>query len=334
MLKSPITPGQFNGRQKQYTAFIYNVKKINTTPLLKFLKRKYHDHLQVIVEPKYDGLYLQISKKGNEIKIYSDQGNELTHQIDPQIIKALTRVPSQDLVAEGELESYIKGVHQPRGVTIGLTHGIKFTRSKAHTVLTLFDLLYKNKDISNLPTLKRLNELYKLNLPHKISPIHTSLNLVPYIKALNYVTLTKAIHKFTQISHFEGVILKDLNQTARHLHFIKFKKYIEFTLQVIKIIPTHTPHVYNYDLAAFDSHGKLIKIARSHNSRLKLNVGDSVIVACFNVSLYLDKNEKFQKVQLYSTTIQSTTTASPNTIKTIIKTAKIYSILEIHKVVF
>ena len=331
MLAKKITPGKFNGRQHDYVAFIFNVKKVNTRELLSFMRKKYGAQPDFIVEPKYDGLYIQISKEGNSIKAYSDQGNPL--QLPDPIIEALKKLPCDDLVAEGELETYVNKKHQPRGITIGLIHRRKKTRNNVHAVLTLFDCLYiDNKDISHQTTLERLEELKSLPIPSELTPIDTPLNRVPYERARSLSEIDRSVRKFCRIRHFEGAILKPTKQDAHNLTFIKFKRYIEFALKVINRIPTKTKGVYNYDLGAINEKGDLELVGRSHNSELYLNKGDVVAVACYNVSVYIDNTGKRVRVRLYSSTIQNKTTAPVNTIKTILQTAKSYNMLEIHKI--
>jgi len=333
MLTSQIQPNRFNGRRHKYTAFIFNVKKINTSKLLSYLKKRFARNFDFIIEPKYDGLYVQISKLGSKIKIYSDQGNELTSNVDERIIEALQNLDCQSLVAEGELETYLNKKHQPRGITIGLIHKKEKLTQKYHMVLTLFDCLYLDgKDLSSKNTLERLKALSTLHLKSQISPLDIFLNQVPYARATSLASLNKIIRSFCKIKHFEGVIIKPTSQSAKTLTFIKFKRYIEFALQVIKKIPTKTPSVYNYDVGALNEKGRLELVARTHNSRLSLSPGTKVAVAAYNVSLYVDQTGKRIRVRLYSSTIQNETNAPVNTIKTIIKTAKDYHVLEIHKI--
>jgi len=331
MLAREIRPGKFNGRRHEYVAFVFHVKEVNTKDLINFIRKKYGSTPDFIIEPKYDGLYIQISKDGNTVKAFSDQGNRL--RLPPTIAQSIKALPCSTLVAEGELETYINQRHQPRGVTIGLMHKKEKPIGKLHPVLTLFDCLYINgKDFSTKTTLERLKALESLKLPSKITPTDIFLNRVPYQRARSLDEIDRSVRKFCRIKHFEGAILKKTSQTAHNLEFIKFKRYIEFALRIANKIPTKTKGVYNYDLAALNEAGKYEIVGRSFNSALSLKEGDTAAVACFNVSIYLDKTGKRIRVRLYSSTIQNKTTAAVNTIKTILETARSYNMLEVHKI--
>ena len=331
MLKAEISPTRFNGRRHVYDAFIFDVRKpIRTTDVYKYLQRR--GIKDVIVEPKYDGLYVQVAKDGSEVRVWSDLGNNLTTNISSKIVEKVKQLPCKTLVAEGELELFINGKHEARGLITGLIHRRKRNLPPGvHEVVTLFDCLYLNGvDISTKNTQERLNSLKTLKLPQLLTPSRVPLNMVPYWRVKNPTSLQAVAKKICRLRHFEGVIIKPTNQTARNLRFIKFKKYIEFALSVLKRIPTRTRGVYNYDLGALTHEGKLIKVARSYNTRLRLTPGDHAAVACFNVSAYM-KDGKIKRVHLYAPKIQTKTTAPVNSVDTIIKTAKAFGVLEMHR---
>ena len=331
VLKTEISPSKFNGRRHVYTAFIYNIKKpIQTIDIYNYLQKK--GIKDVIVEPKYDGLYVQVAKDGSEVRVWSDLGNDLTANISSKIVEKVKQLSCKTLVAEGELELFINGKHEARGLITGLIHRRKRNLSpRVHEVVTLFDCLYLNGvDISTKNTQERLNSLKTLRLPQLLTPIKVPLNMVPYWRVKNPTSLQAVAKKICKLRHFEGIIIKPTNQTAHNLKFIKFKKYIEFALSVLKRIPTRTRGVYNYDLGALTREGKLIKVARSYNTRLRLTPGDHAAVACFNVSAYMEDG-KIKRVHLYAPKIQTKTTAPVNSVDIIVKTAKAFGVLEMHR---
>jgi len=331
VIKAEITPTRFNGRRHVYDAFIFDIRKpIRTTDVYNYLQKK--NIKDAIVEPKYDGLYVQVAKDGNKVHVWSDLGNDLTTSVSSKIVEGVKRLPCRTLVAEGELELFINGKHEARGLITGLIHRRRRNLPPGvHEVVTLFDCLYLNgADISTKNTQERLDSLKTLKLPQLLAPAKVSLNMVPYWRVKNPTALQAVAKKICRLRHFEGVIIKPTNQTARNLRFIKFKKYIEFALSVLKRIPTKTRGVYNYDLGALTHERKLIKVARSYNTRLRLTPGDHAAVACFNVSAYMEDG-KIKRVHLYAPKIQTKTTAPVNSVDTIIKTAKTFGVLEMHR---
>ena len=60
---------------------------------------------EFFIEPKYDGVRAQIHKSGEEVKIFTDEGKRIEHQL-PRLVKEILLSPQKSFILDGELVKY------------------------------------------------------------------------------------------------------------------------------------------------------------------------------------------------------------------------------------
>ena len=60
---------------------------------------------EFFIEPKYDGVRAQIHKSGDEVKIFTDEGKRIEHQL-PRLVKEILLSPQESFILDGELVKY------------------------------------------------------------------------------------------------------------------------------------------------------------------------------------------------------------------------------------
>ena len=210
------------------------------------LKRK------VALEYKYDGMRVQVHKKGDKIRIFSRRLKDIS-EFFPEIVEMASKF-NEDFILEGEIIAF-KGAPLPFQFLMR-----RFRRShEKHKFyeeipvrIFFFDVLYFNRSIINESYEKRWKVLEKIvekdNLAKRIIP--TTMD-----EAREF--LQRAIEE-----GYEGVMAKDLkskyNPGKRDRAWFKIKPYITLDLVIIAAEWGHGRRegwLSNYHLAARDRTG-------------------------------------------------------------------------------
>ncbi|MFH1285714.1 MAG: ATP-dependent DNA ligase [Candidatus Micrarchaeota archaeon] len=178
------------------------------------------------VEHKYDGLRLQVHKKGEKIEIYSRKLEKLTHMFPEIVASARSQIKANDAIFEGEALAYNEesGEYLPFQVTIQRRrkHGIKEAADEFPLMLFAFDLLYADeKDYTREAYSKRREALKKMI--KKGTTLQLSNSILTDSASELDAYFNDAISK-----GLEGIIAKDLNAEyvtgARKFAWIKLKR--------------------------------------------------------------------------------------------------------------
>lgn len=176
------------------------------------------------VEAKYDGLRLQIHKKGDRVEIFSRKQERITNMF-PEIVEATRGLKANELIFEGEALAYDEKEkkYHPFQETMQRKrkHGIAAMAEELPLLLFAFDLLYKDgKDCTLLPYSERRRELEE-------AVGKGSIRLAHQIIAEDASTLGNFFDDCIS-KGLEGIIAKDLNAPyiagARKFAWIKMKK--------------------------------------------------------------------------------------------------------------
>jgi len=342
-----ISPLRFYKPWKTYFAVLVEHSRTGTYPvkdLIDLLFKKYGEIPLLITEPKMDGVHCEIHKKGNRVRIFTEDGNDITRRL-PSIVMALKKLP--DLVVEGELEGYKEGRHVPRESVIGKIHERKPIEG-LDLVLTLFELPWlEGENLTKKTNLFRLRALYKLPISQASINPKPPLNKVPYILAKTRAGLQKAANKFCSVKHFEGMVCKFADglydPSSKYPYLIKFKKFLTVAVIVSDVFPTKKRGIYNYEVClAFDPSDNIdpntirkiagkqfAKLAKTYNTTLKFKVGDTITLRAFNFSLTRVKRgaKEYIRLSAYAPQVDKKITGRPNTVKEVLKVAKAFGIL-------
>jgi len=310
------------------------------------------------LEAKLDGARAIFFKDGKKVKIFSDNGRDITIRL-PGIVEALLELPVDTICLDAEIEMYIKEKHQPREFVGGYFNSKGIPDDK-DLVANVFDCLYfKGGKISR--ELKEEMDLFdksRDDWKKKTVPliraaatefIGGDIHKYPHVirrKFLDFVPMEqgkigkipdvkKKFHRIDtqwvqtraaaeevmervgKVPHHEGVMIKFFDYpyslTKITSGWAKLKWMAEIRAIIWERIETRTRGVYNYEVAvSFDPtiripeklktevKGKTYhKVARTYNTKRKMEIGDIIKVKFHALNHYVDPEMGFQSIHLY-----------------------------------
>ena len=189
------------------------------TPMLLSESNKIPTSKNYIYELKYDGIRALIYITSNNIKIYTRNKIDITH-LFPELIK-LKEVIKRNVILDGEIICTKDGKPNFSKLLnrIRLKNKDKILSQSTwnRSTYICFDILYNDKDITNLSLLERkkiLNKYKDNNIFIKSKIFYDGKKLFKTIKKFN----------------LEGIVCKDINSiyipNTRTNNWIKIKNYI------------------------------------------------------------------------------------------------------------
>lgn len=194
-------------------------KNRNFTPMLLEEISKPFDNENYIYEPKFDGIRALIFVNNHEIKIQSRNNKDLTY-LFPEL-NTIKNVTNSNVIFDGEIvlfegskPSFSKLLQRNR-----LKKTIKIKEASLNNPVTFiaFDIIYENKNLTNISLIKRKDILNKY-------PDNDVFIKIKYIKK-------EGIKLFKKIKtlNLEGIVAKNINSNyyinTRTNDFIKIKNY-------------------------------------------------------------------------------------------------------------
>jgi DNA ligase-1 len=180
----------------------------------------------VAVQPKYDGIRVQIHKKGSEVRVFSRNLEDYTLMFS-ELTAAAQALKDKTLILDGEAIAYSKELEEylPFQLTASRRrqHGIEQAAKDLPLVAFVFDILYRNgRDLTELPYEERLA------LVDEVIAGSTVLLPAPIIKTDSVEVLTKTL--LDNISQgLEGVVVKRPDSKyqagARNFNWVKLKRH-------------------------------------------------------------------------------------------------------------
>jgi DNA ligase-1 len=182
---------------------------------------------EVDVQYKYDGFRVQIHKKGNEVRMFSRNLEEMTHMFPELIEGTLKQVKADTVILDSEALAYNPESEEflPFQETTKRRrkHGIEEAQKALPLKSFVFDILYLNgEQLLDKPLTERMKILDKV-LPEDDTLIRTKNQTVTEAKVLQGL-LDDAISK-----GLEGVVIKKLQSPyeagGRNFNWVKLKKH-------------------------------------------------------------------------------------------------------------
>jgi DNA ligase-1 len=180
----------------------------------------------VAVQPKYDGIRVQIHKNGSEVRVFSRNLEDYTLMFS-ELTAAAQVLKDETLILDGEAIAYSKELEEylPFQLTASRRrqHGIEQAAKELPLVAFVFDILYQNgRDLTELPYEERL-----ALVDHVIAGSAVLLP-APIIKTDSVAVLTKTL--LDNISQgLEGVVVKRPDSKyqagARNFNWVKLKRH-------------------------------------------------------------------------------------------------------------
>jgi len=180
----------------------------------------------VAVQPKYDGIRVQIHKKGSTVRVFSRNLEDYTLMFS-ELTAAAQALNDETLILDGEAIAYSKELEEylPFQLTASRRrqHGIEQAAKDLPLVAFVFDILYRNgRDLTELPYEERLA------LVDEVIAGSAVLLPAPIIKTDSVEVLTKTL--LDNISQgLEGVVVKRPDSKyqagARNFNWVKLKRH-------------------------------------------------------------------------------------------------------------
>ena len=254
--------------EKEYEARKANILRqlthtgVSLSELEKLLVKK-KDSLadykpKFIIEKKYNGFRALIHRKGNIVKIYSDQARDITAAF-PTIVNQAKKLTDADFILDCELVPY-KGT-EPLGRDIAAKYiGAVKSKKKVedyNIVFFVFDCLYYNKDITGLPLYERKKTLHSLNFTDNIREAGT-------VVVDDRESALKAIKMFKDMKGSEGAVIKEYDgkyyPAEESKAWIKYRVLLELKVVVLKVNELKGTTAQNYAVGIYLSKEEAEKI--------------------------------------------------------------------------
>jgi len=180
----------------------------------------------VAVQPKYDGIRVQIHKNGPVVRVFSRNLEDYTLMFS-ELTTAAHGLKDDTLILDGEAIAYSKELEEylPFQLTASRRrqHGIEEAARELPLVAFIFDILYRNgRDLTDLPYEERLALVDEVIAG---SPV---LLPAPIIKTDSVEVLTKTLLDYIS-QGLEGVVVKRPDSKyqagARNFNWVKLKRH-------------------------------------------------------------------------------------------------------------
>ena len=237
---------------------------------LKSLDKEYN------LEPKYDGVWFELHRSGDDVKLYTDSGKEYSDRF-PTIVEDAKKVKADNFVFAGEMIK-VRSKQRLRHIDV-----VKFLNSKEPGTdkdfrYKVFDtIVFDNKDVRELPLSERrtfVDNTFNSGNIHKTK----------VVKASGGSGLPKRVK---DIATREGTMIKDTTSkydTSDSSLLYKWKKAFNVDGKVTAVEKKENGFVYTVEVGQ-DS--KAFEIGKTLKTSLAGKVGDIIQVSVD----YIDKSE-------------------------------------------
>ena len=220
------------------------------------------------VEPKYDGIRVQLRKAGYKVWILTDSGNDITEKLPNIAEEARTKIPFTVCILDCELTAYRGSQRLDHS---GVTAFLRSTTPPEdyHLRLKPFDMVfYEGQDMRGKDLADRKKILAKVPWGESIHPIKYKL-----VKAEGVIA---AIEEMTTS---EGAMIKDASSKYDRSGegWYKWKKQYEIDAQVIAVDRKPDGYIYTCKVGN-------IAIGDTYLTQVKANVGDIITVSVDHVT--------------------------------------------------
>ena len=190
---------------------------------------------EYIIQEKYDGLRVQVHKKGEKITIYSFNGNDITSKFS-KCVKYLKEKDTKDFILDGEAVLYKDGEPLVRADT--LAHINKKVESEEDIKIHVFDIMHYDEESV---AMEKFEDRIKI-LIGEFSGLTNEVVLFPTKnntrEADSYEEIEEYAMEIMKNPTSEGVVIKDSKSSyvigkKKNPKWIKWKKVIDLDVLVL-----------------------------------------------------------------------------------------------------
>jgi len=212
------------------------IKKIEDKKLITLEKQETYS-----VEKKMNGFHVQVHKKGDQIKIFSEHKKDLTIAF-PTLVENIKKLSTENFIIDGELVPYDNGKTLGRNVLMKYIGFVRKGNSAddKNIKLHIWDIPYFNKSIIDLSLSERINILKKLKFNARIPEIER--------KIVNKKELKEAINWASGLPGSEGALVKETDSIYSFGESSSWKKYRKLSpinVMILKVVPKER-NLFNY----------------------------------------------------------------------------------------
>jgi len=275
-----------------------------------------------ILEKKYNGARIQLHKDHDDVVIYSDDGEVITHRL-PSFVQELKKPEWPDeVILDAEAEIWLNGRHQSREITSGFLRQTEklFPGEDKHLVVNVFDILWYDAkgDLHLLPLEERLKIRDTLPIQQSTDEVPKTgvFNRTPAYVVRNDEELVETGKRVAELPNSEGVMVKSLQSIyeldGESKFWFKYKKTATFRVVVVEKYETRTPNVFNYHMG-FRPHRdfkvapedirvirgeQYVYVGKTLNTSFDVPIGTTLRVSAENLFVYPDRMRLYVTVVL------------------------------------
>lgn len=298
----------------------YRKQEVYSIDGLKEVIRGIKEFYPAGIDQKYDGFRVQIHRVGNKVKIWSEDGGDVTHRF-PLVVKEI-KTWKWNVILDAEMtgwtKGYRKGEHLGRAEISGWAHKKGDPYAFKNYYANVFDILYaertsrtsESESTKNLQEGDIHNESFSVRREHlerKPTGDHIKIAELKIVKSEK--ELAPIIKYFSAIPGSEGAMVKSMNKMVYELdgmttYMVKFKKEADLDSEVVdikQVVKTKglkkpkLMNIFNYLCIIRDERGNPIPVGRCYNIAPKtlkmkrpLKIGEILRVAFVNLNKYTD----------------------------------------------
>ena len=222
-----------------------------------------------VVQPKYDGIRVQIHKSGDKVVLFSDEKREIQDRF-PGIVAAALALHGA-VIVDGEIIKVEEGRPERHDVVSAYVHSKNSPDDTAFHV-EAFDLIYQDGQLDGTPLSERWGKLAGL--------LHRREGKIKLIESIRTKGGKDLVAAIKQASTGEGAMVKDL---ASHYdrkyqdRWWKWKRQFEVDARVREVRTTETESVWVY-VCEIGSGDQTQEIGRTYGTKIEAKVGDIIRV--------------------------------------------------------
>lgn len=227
-------------------------------------------HKDLVVEYKYDGIRAQVHIHGNKVKIFSRNLNDITSFFPELVQGASDNIEQSKMILDGEILAFKNEQVMPFQYLQRRLHTknlISDSTGSVGVLYTIFDALYIDRELINLPLIQRKKILNNVKVTRPFALAKWRL--------VNSEGIISDMFTESRNMGYEGLVLKDPQSEyqigKRGRKWIKFKKELD-TLDVVVVMAEYghgkragTLSDYTFAIKKSDYEDKLLTIGKAYS---------------------------------------------------------------------
>lgn len=291
---------------------------------------------------KYDGINVEIHRKGDKVQVWSEDGDEQTSRY-PKLVEAVRDIKADSIVMLAELETWENGEHRPREVMAGYAHS-SGEADDSKVVANVYRVVYLDgNDVHSVPNEEAIRLLKSVGMPGSqstwdVPDTSKKLNKIPFVVSENRAELIEKTHFVDRKVASEGNVaypakrgysLKQERGATVKYHRTEVIKGI-----VAKRIETKVKGVFNYEFGIIGPEGvepketvdidgkKFLRVGKAFSTDVRVEPGETILVEYETLNVVNDEKKKTVDVSAWAPRFQAKAQGKPDTFEEAVAKAR------------